>query len=421
MSTAKLTINGTDYEFPLIEGTEQEVGIDIKRLRADTGAVTLDPGYGNTGSCQSAITFIDGEKGILRYRGYAIEDLAENATFEEVIYLLVYGELPNQAQLDELNAKLGEYYQVDEKVKTLLTGFPRTAHPMVMLSAAMSAIESYEDTSGDSEEDILRVIAATNTLSAYIYRYQKELPFVDPVKSLSFAENFLHMTNGEPGEEPSVNDVVAKAIDKLLILHADHEQNCSASTVRMVGSAHASLYASIAAGVGALSGPLHGGANQAVLEMLASIDEDGGDLEKYVEMAKDKSSGFRLMGFGHRVYKNFDPRAKILKESCDNVLESLGVEDPLLDIAKSLEKVALEDEFFVQRKLYPNVDFYSGIIYRALNIPTSMFTVMFALGRVPGWIAQWDEMRKDPAFRIHRPRQIYIGENERSVKPLGER
>lgn len=415
MSTAKLTINGTDYELPLVEGTEKEVGIDVKKLRAETGAVTLDPGYGNTGSCQSAITFIDGEKGILRYRGYAIEDLAENATFEEVIHLLVYGELPTAAQLETLKEKLGAYSVVDEKVKTLLSGFPRTAHPMVILSAAMSALESYEDTTGDSEEDILRVIAATNTLSAFIYRYKKELPFIEADPSLSFAENFLHMTYGE------VNPVVAEAIDKLLILHADHEQNCSASTVRMVGSAHASLYASIAAGVGALSGPLHGGANQAVLEMLASIDEDGGDLAKYVEMAKDKTSGFRLMGFGHRVYKNFDPRAKILKASCDDVLESLGVEDPLLDIAKSLEKVALEDEFFVKRKLYPNVDFYSGIIYRALDIPTEMFTVMFALGRVPGWIAQWDEMRKDPAFRIHRPRQIYIGENERAVPSIDER
>lgn len=421
MSTAKLTINGTDYELPMLEGTEQEVGIDIKRLRADTGAVTLDPGYGNTGSCQSAITFIDGEKGTLRYRGYGIEDLAENTTFEEVVYLLVYGELPTESELTELSAKLTEYASLDERMKTLLSGFPRSAHPMVMLSAAMSAIESYEDTTGDSEEDILRVIAATNTLAAYIYRYKKELPYVEPVKGLSFAENFLHMMYGTAGKEPEVNAVVAKAIDKLLILHADHEQNCSASTVRMVGSSQASLYASIAAGVGALSGPLHGGANQAVLEMLASIEDDGGDYGKYVEMAKDKSSGFRLMGFGHRVYKNFDPRARILKASCDDVLESLGVQDPLLDIAKSLEKVALEDDFFVKRKLYPNVDFYSGIIYRALDIPTEMFTVMFALGRVPGWIAQWDEMRKDPAFRIHRPRQIYIGENERSVAPISER
>lgn len=421
MSEAKLTLNSTDHHFPLVEGSEGEVGIDIKKFRGTTGAITLDPGYGNTGSCQSSITFIDGEKGVLRYRGYPIEQLAEKVSFEEVIHLLIWGALPDAGQLEELKAKLGEYAVLDDGIKKIVEAFPRKAHPMTILSAAMAALGSFYDTDGDSDEDILRVIAGTSTISAYIYRYTNELPYVEPVEGLDFSSNFLHMMYGEPGGEPKVNEVVARAINKLLILHGDHEQNCSTSTVRMVGSAKASLYASISAGVGALSGPLHGGANQAVLEMLASIQDDGGDLNKYVEMAKDKSSGFRLMGFGHRVYKNFDPRARILKESCDDVLEAQGHEDPLLDIAKSLEKVALEDEFFVKRKLYPNVDFYSGIIYRALNIPTEMFTVMFALGRVPGWIAQWKEMRNDPAFRIHRPRQIYIGENERNVPPIAER
>lgn len=420
MSNAKLTLNGEDHEFPLVEGTEGEVGIDIAKLRGTTGAVALDPGYGNTGSCQSAITYIDGENGVLRYRGYPIEQLAEQTCFEEVINLLVWGELPDEARLKELRAALGEYAAIDDGIKEVLNGFPRTAHPMVMLSALMSALESfYPDV--DSEEEILRVIAGTSTLAAYIYRYKRDLPYVEPAKDLDFASNFLHMMYGTPGEAPDVDETIAQAIDKLLILHADHEQNCSASTTRMVGSAHASLFASIAAGVGALSGPLHGGANQAVLEMLQAIEDDGGDLEKYVGLAKDKSSDFRLMGFGHRVYKNFDPRAKILGASADDVLTALGKDDPLLDIARKLEKVALEDEFFVKRRLYPNVDFYSGIIYRALEIPTEMFTVMFALGRASGWIAQWQEMRNDPAFRIHRPRQIYIGENERDVSAISER
>ncbi len=421
MSKAQLSIRGEDLELPVIEGSEGEVGIDISRLRGGTGAVTLDAGYGNTGSCQSGITFIDGEKGILRYRGYAIEDLAEKASFEEVIHLLLWGELPTQGQLDDLNQKLGEYAVLDDGIKGFLKSLPKTAHPMSLLASAYTALETFYDSEGDSEEDVLRVLAGTATLSAYIYRHCKGLDFIDPRSDLDFAGNFLHMSFGKVGEEPNLNPAVQEAINKLLILHADHEQNCSASTVRMVGSAKASLYMSIAAGVGALSGPLHGGANQAVLEMLTAVQEDGGDLEKYVNMAKDKSSGFRLMGFGHRVYKNFDPRAKILKAACDEVLESLGLDDPLLDIAKKLEAVALEDEFFVKRRLYPNVDFYSGIIYRALSIPTNMFTVMFALGRVSGWIAQWKEMRNDPAFRIHRPRQIYIGETARAIQPISER
>ena len=421
MSDAKLTINGKDYEFPVVEGTEGEIGIDVASLRGETGAVSLDPGYGNTGSCQSSITYIDGENGVLRYRGYPIEELAEKASFEEVINLLVWGELPDEQRLEKLKTTLAEYAVIDEGIKDVLSGFPRDAHPMAMLSGAMSALGTYYDTSGDSDEDVLRVVAGVNALAAYIYRYKEGLPFVYPSEDLSFSENFLHMMYGKPGEDPDVDPVVAEAIDKLLTLHADHEQNCSASTTRMVGSAKASLYASIAAGVGALSGPLHGGANQRVLEMLQSIHEGEGDVEKYVELAKDKSSEFRLMGFGHRVYKNFDPRAKILKKSADDVLDSLGKDDPLLDIARKLEQAALEDDFFVDRRLYPNVDFYSGIIYRALDIPTEMFTVMFALGRASGWIAQWNEMLEDPAFKIHRPRQVYIGENERSVPPVSER
>lgn len=421
MSDVKLTIDGDDYEFPVVEGSEGEIGIDIAELRGSSGAVALDPGYGNTGSCQSSITYIDGENGVLRYRGYPIEELAEEVSFEEVINLLVWGELPDQQRLEELRTTLAEYMVLDEGIKDVLEAMPRTAHPMAMLSAGMSALETYYDTSGSSEEDVLRVIAGLNTLAAFIYRRKKGLPYVYPSRDLTFAENFLHMMYGTHGAEPDVNDIVADGIDKLLTLHADHEQNCSASTTRMVGSAKSSLYASVAAGVGALSGPLHGGANQAVLEMLREIRDGEGTLEDYVEMAKDKSSDFRLMGFGHRVYKNFDPRAKILKTSADDVLEALGKDDPLLDIARELEEVALEDDFFVDRRLYPNVDFYSGIIYRSLEIPEDMFTVMFALGRVSGWVAQWQEMLEDPAFKIHRPRQVYIGENERSVPPLSER
>ena len=421
MSKVKLNIDGTEHEFPLVEGSEGEVGIDIAKLRGTTGTVCLDPGYGNTGSCQSAITYIDGENGVLRYRGYPIEDLAENVSFEETINLLVWGDLPDEERLEEVKTTMTDYAVIDEGIKDVLDALPRTAHPMAMLSTAVSALETYYDTSGESDEDVLRVIAGMNTLAAYIYRRREGLPYTYPAEGLGFAENFLHMMYGKPGADPDVDEAVADAIDKLLTLHADHEQNCSASTTRMVGSAQSSLYASIAAGVGALSGPLHGGANQRVLEMLQEIHDGDGDVAHYVELAKDKSSDFRLMGFGHRVYKNFDPRAKILKKSADDVLDALGKDDPLLDIARELEAAALEDDYFVDRRLYPNVDFYSGIIYRALDIPTEMFTVMFALGRVAGWVAQWNEMRNDPAFRIHRPRQIYIGENEREVTPISER
>lgn len=420
MSKAKLELDGKTYEFPVVVGSEGEVGIDVKALRAQSKAITLDPGYGNTGSCQSAITFIDGEEGILRYRGYSIEELAEKLSFEEVIYLLVWEKLPNQSELDSFKGKLQEYSVVDDGIKRVLEGFPRDAHPMVVLQALLIGLGSFIPAGGDDEDDILRLIGGLKALAAWSYRHSRELPYVSSASELSYAGDFVHMMFGEAGAAPKVSPEVETAMNKLLILHADHEQNCSTSTVRMVGSAAASIYASISAGVGALSGPLHGGANQAVLEMLEEIQADG-DLNKFVEMSKDKESGFRLMGFGHRVYKNFDPRAKILKESCDSVLEAMGVDDPLLDIAKALEKVALSDEFFVKRSLYPNVDFYSGIIYRALKIPTEMFTVMFALGRVPGWIAQWREMKNDPTGRIHRPRQIYVGETQRSVPAIAER
>ncbi len=411
MSTAKLQLNGKEYEFPVVTGSEGEVGIDIKTLRSATGAITLDPGYGNTGSCQSAITFIDGEKGILRYRGYPIEQLAEHSKFEEVMYLLVYGHLPSAAELSEFEGKLQEQAVVHEDVKKLIEAFPKTAHPMVVLNAAVAALPAYETAEQDLDGQIISLIAKLKTLAAWSYRYSQGLPYIATTPGLSYSADFVTMMFGKEGLTP----VVQSAINKLFILHADHEQNCSTSTVRMVGSAAATLYASIAAGVGALSGPLHGGANQAVIEMLEMIAEDGGDYAKYMAMAKDRTSGFRLMGFGHRVYKNFDPRARILKASADDVLTDLGVEDPMLDIAKQLENIALNDQFFVDRRLYPNVDFYSGIIYKALNIPTDMFTVMFAIGRVPGWIAQFREQALDTTARIQRPRQIYIGETERNV------
>lgn len=411
MSTAKLHINGKDFEFPLVTGSEGEVGIDVKTLRSATGAITLDPGYGNTGSCISAITFIDGEKGILRYRGYPIEQLAEKSTFEEVMHLLVYGHLPSADELKEFEAKLSAQAVVHEDIKKLIEAFPKNAHPMTVLNATVAALPAYEQGELDLDGQIISLIAKLKSLAAYAYRHSQGLPYIAPTPGLSYSADFVTMMFGKEGATP----VVENAINKLFILHADHEQNCSTSTVRMVGSADATLFASIAAGVGALSGPLHGGANQAVIEMLEMIVKDGGDYAKYMDMAKDRDSGFRLMGFGHRVYKNFDPRAKILKSSADDVLADLGVEDPMLDIAKQLEKIALSDSYFVDRRLYPNVDFYSGIIYSALNIPTDMFTVMFAIGRVPGWIAQFREQYLDTSARIQRPRQIYTGATERQV------
>lgn len=424
---ATLEIDGKTYDFPIIEGTENELGIDIKTLRSGTnGIVTIDPGFKNTGSCESAITFLDGEKGILRYRGYTIEDLAEKADFLEVAYLLIFGELPSKEQLEKFGQDIKEESHVDEDMKKILDGFPKSAHPMGVLSSLTSALIAFnpESVDVDSEEAmydaIVTIMAKFPVLAAWTMRKRKSLPLDYGDSSLGYVENLHKMMFSRPNKTYEPNKIIYNALDKLLILHADHEQNCSTSTVRMVGSSHAGLFASLSAGISALWGPLHGGANQAVIEMLEAIREDGGDTAKYIEKAKDKSDSFRLMGFGHRVYKNFDPRAKIIKKSAEEVLGDLGIEDPVLDIAKGLAEVALKDEYFVKRKLYPNVDFYSGIIYRALGIPTEMFTVMFALGRLPGWIAQWREMRlrKEP---IGRPRQIYIGETHREFKPLSKR
>lgn len=423
---ATLQINGKTYEFPIVEGTENELAIDIKTLRSSSGIITLDPGYKNTGSCESAITFLDGEKGILRYRGYNIEDLAEKADFLEVAYLLIFGELPNKEELSKFHTDIKAESHVDEEMKKILDGFPKSAHPMGVLSSLTSALIAFNPSSVNVSSDadmyhaIVRILAKFPVLVAWTLRKKKGLPLEYGSSSLGYVENIHKMMFRRPDQEYHKNEIVIEALDKLLILHADHEQNCSTSTVRIVGSSHAGLFASLSAGISALWGPLHGGANQAVLEMLQAIDDDGGDTKKYMAKAKDKSDPFRLMGFGHRVYKNFDPRAKILKRAADEVLGDLGIEDPILDVAKGLEQEALEDQYFVDRKLYPNVDFYSGIIYRALGIPTDMFTVMFALGRLPGWIAQWKEMRlrSEP---IGRPRQVYIGENLREFKKIKKR
>ena len=423
---ATLKVNGKTYEFPVVEGTENELAIDIKTLRSSSGVITLDPGYKNTGSCESAITFLDGEKGILRYRGYAIEELAEKADFLEVAYLLIFGELPNEEQLIKFDKDIKAEAHVDEEMKKILAGFPKSAHPMGVLSSLTSALIAFNPSSVNvsSEKDmyhaIVRILGKFPVLVAWTLRKKKGLPLEYGSSSLGYVENIHKMMFRRPDQDYEMNKIVIEALDKLLILHADHEQNCSTSTVRIVGSSHAGLFASLSAGISALWGPLHGGANQAVLEMLQAIDDDGGDTKKYMAKAKDKSDPFRLMGFGHRVYKNFDPRAKILKKAADEVLGDLGIEDRILDIAKGLEKEALEDQYFVDRKLYPNVDFYSGIIYRALGIPQDMFTVMFALGRLPGWIAQWREMRLN-SEPIGRPRQIYIGENLRPFKNLEKR
>ncbi|MEM9679970.1 MAG: citrate synthase [Bacteroidota bacterium] len=426
-NTATLEINGEKYEFPVVTGTENEVAIDVKALRGATGGViTLDPGYKNTGSCESAITFLDGEKGILRYRGYSIEDLAEKADFLEVAFLLIFGELPTEEQLSKFQNDIKSHSVVDDDVKKILDAFPKSAHPMGVLSSLTSALTAFNPSSVniDSEEAmynaIVRIMGKFPVLVSWAMRKKQGLPLDYGDNSLGYVENVLKMMFKKPNEEYVQNQIVVDALDKLLILHADHEQNCSTSTVRITGSSHAGLFVSLSAGISALWGPLHGGANQAVLEMLEAIKEDGGDTKKYMAKAKDKSDPFRLMGFGHRVYKNFDPRARIIKKAADQVLGDLGVEAPILDIAKGLEQEALEDQYFVDRKLYPNVDFYSGIIYRAMGIPVEMFTVMFALGRLPGWIAQWREMRmrKEP---IGRPRQLYTGETYRAFKTINER
>lgn len=416
---AKLQIGDNSYEFPLVKGSENEVAIDIKTLRGATnGVITIDPGYKNTGSCKSGITFLDGEKGILRYRGYAIEDLAEKADFLEVAYALIFGDLPTKEQLEKFDADIKSNSIVDEDVKKIIDAFPKNAHPMGVLSSLTSALVAFNPSSVnvDSEEEmynaIVKIMGKFPVLVAWAMRKKQGLPLNYGSKSLGYVANIMKMMFEQPNEAYDANPVIKDALNKLLILHADHEQNCSTSTVRIVGSSHAGLFASLSAGISALWGPLHGGANQAVLEMLEAIKEDGGDTKKYMAKAKDKNDPFRLMGFGHRVYKNFDPRATIIKVAAHEVLQDLGIEDPILDIARGLEQEALNDPYFVDRKLYPNVDFYSGIIYRAMGIPVEMFTVMFALGRLPGWIAQWKEMRenKEP---IGRPRQIYTGENSR--------
>ena len=424
--TAILEIDGNKYEFPLIVGTENEVAIDIDKLRGATGAITMDPGYKNSGSCKSEITFLDGEEGILRYRGYSIEDLAEKADFLEVSYLLVFGELPTAKQLEQFETDIRKYTLVNEEMKNIIDGFPKNAHPMGVLSCLTSALTAFNPKSVnvENEKDLYEAVCKTMgkflVIATWTYRKSMGFPLNYYDNTKGYVENFMQLMFSLPTGPYTSNPTIVAALNKLFILHADHEQNCSTSTVRMVGSSHAGLFASISAGVSALWGPLHGGANQAVLEMLEEIQKNGGDADKYLAKAKDKNDPFRLMGFGHRVYKNFDPRAKIIKKAADEVLATLGVDDPILSIAKKLEESALVDEYFVSKKLYPNVDFYSGIIYRALGIPTDMFTVLFAIGRLPGWIAQWKEMRvnKEP---IGRPRQIYIGAPLRDFVPFEKR
>jgi len=424
--TAKLEIDGKIYELPIFIGTENELSVDISKLRDLSGAVTLDPGYKNSGACTSDITFLDGEEGILRYRGYSIEELAEKSNFLEVCYLLIYGELPTPEKILDFETHIRKYTLVNEEMKSIIDGFPTTAHPMGVLSALTSALIAFNPKAVNPEnedelyEAVCKLMGKFMVIASWTYRKSLGYPLNYYDNTIGYVENFMQLMFKLPTEPYTANPVIVAALDKLFILHADHEQNCSTSTVRMVGSSHAGLFASISAGISALWGPLHGGANQAVLEMLEEIHANGGDADKYMARAKDKNDSFRLMGFGHRVYKNFDPRAKIIKAAADEVLKTLGVNDPILEIAKKLEQLALVDEYFVSRKLYPNVDFYSGIIYRALGIPNSMFTVMFAIGRLPGWIAQWKEMRekKEP---IGRPRQVYTGYPLREFKEIQNR
>lgn len=427
MKPAKLIIEDQTHELDIIEGSEGEKAIDITDLRNRTGYITSDTGYKSTGATRSAITFLNGEKGILRYRGYPIEQLAERSSFLEVAYLLIYGDLPKEEELEEFTTGITRHTLIHEDMKKFYEGYPEKAHPMGILASMISALSTFYPDAHDpklhpEEVDLTvrRLIAKSATIAAWSYRKSQGFPIMYPQNKLSYGANFLHMMFALPTEEYEINPTVVKALNTLLILHADHEQNCSTSTVRIAGSSHASLYAAISSGVCALWGPLHGGANQGVIEMLEQIRAEGGDVEKMVAKAKDKDSDFRLMGFGHRVYKNFDPRAKIIKKASDEVLNELGIDDPLLEIAKSLEEVALSDSYFVDRKLYPNVDFYSGILYRAIGIPTEMFTVMFSLGRLPGWIAQWKEMR-DNNEPISRPRQVYVGHTERDYVEMKDR
>jgi citrate synthase len=425
--TAEIILDGKSYKFPVVTGTENEKAIDISKLRDETGYITLDTGYKNTGATKSGITFLDGELGILKYRGYPIEQLAEKSSFIEVAYLLVYGELPTKTELDAFNYEISRHTLIHEDMKKFFDGFPSKSHPMGQLVSLVCSLSSFYPeslNSNPSKEElnltIIKLLAKMSTIVSWIHKKSLGHPLIYPQNKLDYVSNFLNMTFGNRTEEYQIDPVVVDAMNKLLILHADHEQNCSTSTVRIVGSSDANLYASVASGISALWGPLHGGANQAVIEMLEQIKADGGDADKWLAKAKDKNDPFRLMGFGHRVYKNFDPRATIIKEACDNVLNKLGVHDPILDIAKKLEQSALNDPYFVERKLYPNVDFYSGIIYRAIGFPTEMFTVLFALGRLPGWIAQWKEMHenKEP---IGRPRQVYVGKTARDYEIIAKR
>ncbi len=424
---AKLKCEGHDLELPIVVGTENEKAIDIGVLRKQTGMVTIDEGYVNTGAVQSSITFLNGEEGVLRYRGYPIEDLASKCDFVEVAYLLIYGELPSQDELGKFRGKIRRHTMLHEDLKSFYDGFPRDAHPMAILSSVVSAMSTFYQDSLDPhdpeqvEVSIHRLLAKLPTIAAFSHKKSLGQPFIYPNNNASYCENFLQMMFSVPCEDYKVDKTFVEALNMLLIVHADHEQNCSTSTVRMVGSADSNLFASISAGICALWGPLHGGANEAVVNMLQQIQNDGGDVEKYVKMAKDKENGFRLMGFGHRVYKNFDPRATLIKSSCDKLLEKLDIDDPLFEIAQKLEKVALEDEYFVKRNLYPNVDFYSGVIYRAMGIPVEMFTVLFAIGRLPGWIAHWREMQLSPTSRICRPRQVYQGSTKRDFVDLDKR
>jgi citrate synthase len=425
--TARLEIDGRVTELPAVVGTEGEVGIDIAKLRSTTGAVTLDEGFVNTGSTTSAVTFLDGEKGILRYRGYPIEVLAERCDFVEVAFLLIYGHLPSTTELDSFRRSLSHHTMIHEDMRSFYNGFPRDAHPMAILGSVVGALSTFYQDSLDVrdprqvEVSVHRLLAKLPTIAAYSHKKSIGQPLIYPRNDLSYCENFLQMMFAVPCEEYHCDPDFADALDMLLIVHADHEQNCSTSTVRMVGSSDANLFASISAGISALWGPLHGGANQACVEMLEKIGADGGNVKKYVDLAKKKDSGFRLMGFGHRVYKNYDPRAKLIKATCDKLLAKLSRRDPIFDIAQQLEEVALADDYFIERKLYPNVDFYSGVIYRAMGIPVQMFTVLFAMGRLPGWIAHWIEMHHSPTQKICRPRQIYTGETLREFVPITKR
>ena len=425
--SAKLSIGDRTLEMPIVTGSENEQGVDTSALRKETGFITLDEGFVNTGSTRSAITYLDGEAGILRYRGYPIEELASKCDFVEVCYLLIHGELPTESQLFEFHTEIRNHTMLHEYVRSFYDGFPRDAHPMAILSSVVAALSTFYQDSLDPKDpeqvriSTIRLLGKLPTIAAYSHKKSVGQPFIYPRNDLGYCENFLRMMFAVPSQPYEVDADFAQALNMLLIVHAEHEQNCSTATVRMVGSADANIFASIAAGICALWGPLHGGANEAVVNMLEQIIADGGDVKKYVNMAKDRDSSFRLMGFGHRVYKNHDPRARLIKASCDRLLSKIQSRDPLFDVAQELEEVALNDPYFVERKLYPNVDFYSGVIYRAIGIPVPMFTVLFAMGRLPGWLAQWAEMHQTPGKRIARPRQIYVGPTERSFVPISDR